>query len=280
MAIPKNITTEIVVQAIGYINEHGVPYHNQSVIYDLVTSDGRTYPPKYVLAVASAIANHSIGNGKVNVKGFDATQARVKLTELGFTIVKKEQYATIPELNKYEIDITKEEVQQLEENTSKKFSITFDDDGPKITTHKQKTSFVARKIDFDRINTAKKKIGALGEEIVFDMLQQWAKENGLKIPIHASKEEGNGLGYDIRAFDEQGNEIHIEVKASKKKFSDGFEMTRNEVNASLDYPDYYKVYYVYAIDIDKRECSIKIYDGPFTDELYKMEPTSYRIYQQ
>lgn len=120
----------------------------------------------------------------------------------------------------------------------------------------------------------------MGEEIVFGELKQQAEESCLQTPIHASKEEGDGLGYDIRAFDEHGNEIKIEVKASKKKASSGFEMTKNEIEASLKYGKNYKVYYVYAIDIDTKNCRIKIYDGPFTDELYKMEPTGFKVSQK
>lgn len=189
----------------------------------------------------------------------------------------------VPIEAKYEpinVDLTEEEIKELKDNTSKKFTITFDNDGPKTNINKRKSSFIARKIDFDRINAAKRNLGALGEELVFDILKQQAEENGLQTPIHVSKEEGDGLGYDIRAFDEQGNEIKVEVKASKKKFSDGFEMTKNEVEASLEYPEHYKIYYVYDIDIETKDCKIKIYEGPFTDESYRMVPTSYRIYQQ
>ena len=120
----------------------------------------------------------------------------------------------------------------------------------------------------------------MGEEIVFGELKQQAEESCLQTPIHASKEEGDWLGYDIRAFDKQGNEIHIEVKASKSKNSGGFEMTQNEVKASIKHPEHYKVYYVYAIDIDTKNCRIKIYDGPFTNEFYTMEPTGFKVSQK
>ena len=51
MAIPK-FKKEYVVEALKYIDENGVPFHNQSTKYELVTDDGKRYPPKYVVAVA------------------------------------------------------------------------------------------------------------------------------------------------------------------------------------------------------------------------------------
>ena len=280
MAIPKNITVEKINQAIAYIDEHGFPDDNQSKKYDLITSSGKKYPPKYVIAVARAIENHAVVEDKIIVKGFDGTEAWKKLDKLGFKIEKrgkKERIVDIPDFNEYETDITEVEIKQLE---GEKFTIIFDKNSSKSKTNQRKPSFVARKIDFDYINAAKRKIGALGEEIVFGELKQQAEESCLQTPIHASKEEGDGLGYDIRAFDKQGNEIHIEVKASKSKNSGGFEMTQNEVKASIKHPEHYKVYYVYAIDIDTKNCRIKIYDGPFTDELYKMEPTGFKVSQK
>ena len=51
MAIPK-ITRQNVLDALKYIDENGVPFHNQSTQYDLVSGNGKKYPPKYVIAVA------------------------------------------------------------------------------------------------------------------------------------------------------------------------------------------------------------------------------------
>ena len=50
MAIPK-FKREYIIEALKYIDENGVPSHNQSTKYELVTEDGKRYPPKYVVAV-------------------------------------------------------------------------------------------------------------------------------------------------------------------------------------------------------------------------------------
>ena len=48
--IPK-ITKQDVDEALKYIDEHGVPFHNQSTKYELVSEDGKRYPPKYVVDI-------------------------------------------------------------------------------------------------------------------------------------------------------------------------------------------------------------------------------------
>ena len=41
-----NLTKENIISAIEYIDENGVPFHNQSTRYELVAEDGKKYPPK------------------------------------------------------------------------------------------------------------------------------------------------------------------------------------------------------------------------------------------
>ena len=108
---------------------------------------------------------------------------------------------------------------------------------------------------------------------MFDILTEEAKKNGLKMPVHVSKDEGDGTGYDIRAWDKGGNEIHVEVKASKERYADGFEMSRNEIEASKDTNFQYLIYRVYNLNAKTRECNIKVYSGAVTDEAFKLEVT-------
>ena len=55
-----------------YIDENGVPFHDQSTKYELVTEDGKKYPPKYVIAVAAHIGN----NVEITTDGFNAVEAK------------------------------------------------------------------------------------------------------------------------------------------------------------------------------------------------------------
>ena len=103
MAIPK-FKKEYVIEALKFIDENGVPFHNQSTKYELVTDDGKRYPPKYVVAVADHLANGQ----DISTDGFNTLEARSYLESQGFTIETKQQ-------EKYELSITSESVVSTDE---------------------------------------------------------------------------------------------------------------------------------------------------------------------
>lgn len=86
MAIPK-IKKEHIIEALRHIDENGVPFHNQSTKYELITDDGKRYPPKYVVAVADHLANGT----DISTDGFNAVEAKSFLEGQGFTIETKQQ---------------------------------------------------------------------------------------------------------------------------------------------------------------------------------------------
>ena len=45
MAVPK-VDGQFIAEAIKYIDENGVPWHNMSTKYELVWENVNTYPPK------------------------------------------------------------------------------------------------------------------------------------------------------------------------------------------------------------------------------------------
>ena len=209
------------------------------------------------------------GMNTISVSDFTNLVKNVRCVPIGETVA-----ALIEE------EISEEEIKGLEDTSSKGFNVTFENDGPVHKKNSQKYKGVAKKMDYKKIQAAKDRIGALGEEIVYDILTGIAKQSGLKNPIHVSKEEGDGAGYDIRAWDENEKEVHVEVKASKDRYADGFEMSRNEIKASND-PNYeYWIFRVYNLNIKTKECSIKVYKGPVTDKDFKLEPTKIAIYQK
>ena len=87
-----------------YIDENGVPSYNQSVKYELVTEDGRRYPPKYVVAVADHLANGT----EISTEGYNATEAKSFLESQNFTIETKQQ-------EKYVLSISAESVESTDE---------------------------------------------------------------------------------------------------------------------------------------------------------------------
>lgn len=107
MAIPK-FKKEYISEALMYIDENGIPFHNQSTKYELVTDDGKRYPPKYVVAVANHLANDT----DIATDGFNAVEAKSYLENQGFIIETKQQ-------EKFELSITAESVV----STDKRFTM-------------------------------------------------------------------------------------------------------------------------------------------------------------
>lgn len=102
MAIPK-IKEQDIIDALKYIDENGVPSRSQSKQYELVTEDGKKYPPKYVIAVAD-----HIGNGvEISTGGFNAVEAKRYLQRLDYNIETKQE--------KFELIITAESVDSTDE---------------------------------------------------------------------------------------------------------------------------------------------------------------------
>ena len=102
MAIPK-ISEQNIADALKYIDEKGAPFHNQSTKYELVTEDGKKYPPKYVIAVAAHIATGE----EVDTEGFNAVEAKSYLQGQGLNIEVKQE--------KFEMTITADSVTSTDE---------------------------------------------------------------------------------------------------------------------------------------------------------------------
>lgn len=81
MAISK-IEQKVILDALKYIDENGVPFHNQSTKYELVTEDGKKYPPKYVIAVAV----HLVNGAEIATDGFTAIEAKPILKDKAFIL--------------------------------------------------------------------------------------------------------------------------------------------------------------------------------------------------
>lgn len=179
-----------------------------------------------------------------------------------------------------EKDISEDELKDLVDKEKKGFKVCVENEGKKRKKTVNKFTGIAKKIDFDTINKSKSRVGALGEQIVFEFLKQKAEEEGLIKPVHASKEEGDGLGYDIRYWDKESNEIHVEVKTTTNNYADGFEMTQNEIWASQN-PNYkYEIYRIYNLDSSKHECNLTVYEGPINDERFVLETKKVIVYQK
>lgn len=103
MAIPK-FKKEYIIEALRYIDKNGVLSHNQSTKYELVTEDGKRYPPKYVVAVADHLANGT----DISTERFNADEAKNYLESQGFAIETKPQ-------RKFKLSVTAENVESTDE---------------------------------------------------------------------------------------------------------------------------------------------------------------------
>lgn len=103
MAVPK-VDGQFIAEAIKYIDENSVPWHNMSTKYELVWENGKTYPPKYVIAVA----NHLQNGAEIDVSGYNAVEAKNYLTAKGYEIQIKQ--------TKYEITITSDSVTSTDDS--------------------------------------------------------------------------------------------------------------------------------------------------------------------
>lgn len=106
MAIPE-IEAQDVINALEYIDENSVPFHNQSMRYELLANNGKKYPPKYVVAVANHLAN----NADISTDSFNAIEAKRRLEKLGFKIIEKEQV-------EYSLTITADNAESTDESFS------------------------------------------------------------------------------------------------------------------------------------------------------------------
>ena len=93
MAIPK-VKKQDILNALEYIDEHGVPDKNKSTKYQLVTESGKMYPPKYVIAVADHLAN----GADIATDSYNAVEAKNYLLGKDFVVETKQE--------KYELTVT------------------------------------------------------------------------------------------------------------------------------------------------------------------------------
>lgn len=140
------------------------------------------------------------------------------------------------------------------------------------------------RVDFNKLNVAKKKTGDLGESIVLNYEIQRLKNvgrNDLASKVeHTSLLKGDGFGYDIMSFTEDGQELYIEVKTTKQNRATDFYMSRKEkevANKMHADGNHYRIYRVYNLNYRNGTGELAIYSPPFDDSVYDMQPENWRI---
>lgn len=92
-----------ILKALDYIDKNGVPSHNESIKYSLISDSGKKYPPKYIIAVA----RHLRYGTPITTQDFVSVDAVKRLKSLGFSFDSD-----------FELRITAEGVSSSDENFS------------------------------------------------------------------------------------------------------------------------------------------------------------------
>lgn len=102
MSLPQ-FQKQDILKALDYIDKNGVPSHNESIKYSLISDSGKKYPPKYVIAVA----RHLRYGTPITTQDFVSVDAVKRLKSLGFSFD-----------NDFELRITAEGVSSSDEKFS------------------------------------------------------------------------------------------------------------------------------------------------------------------
>ena len=124
----------------------------------------------------------------------------------------------------------------------------------------------------------KKKIGALGEKVVFNMLNKmyssvvWKSENAVDSGDNIMGSAG--FGYDIQYVDDKGRLVYVEVKSTSSKDNTiSFSMSDREYDFALKNIDSYQLYFVSDVKGSPRVFLLKdlFKDGAFNTEKFFVE---------
>lgn len=151
---------------------------------------------------------------------------------------------------------------------------------PKNVNKISKYSTRIIKVDHEKLNKLKNKIGLLGEEIVLlnetKKLKKWNLENLLDKVKHVSK-EGDGHGYDIKSINANSDEVLIEVKATITN-NNSFKITANELRVLNQNKHKYFIAHVKNLSLEKLTYDLKYYSGLEVLKDFDVKPTEFKIF--
>jgi hypothetical protein len=133
-----------------------------------------------------------------------------------------------------------------------------------------------RIIDYEVLQAENRRLGAVGEQLVFDYERARLVNAGQADLVAAvrwvAREDGDGLGYDVLSFEVDGRPKHVEVKTTRLGAETPFYLTSAELAFAVGHPHTFVVYRVYNVDTQPR---FFIITGDLTANL-RLEPVTYR----
>lgn len=180
--------------------------------------------------------------------------------------------------------VERDELDFVDEPIPEQFSLKLHDGNEQGEDKSKVTETHMRKTDFLKLNEIKKQIGDIGEQIVL-LYEQQRLINSNKAELakkieHSSAIKGDGLGYDLISYEVSGDKIYIEVKATRQNTSGNFYLSKKEKQVAQDLyekGEKYKIYRVFNIDLRKGTGDLVIYEPPFSEDKYCMEPENWHV---
>lgn len=169
MSLPQ-FQKQDILKALDYIDKNGVPSHNESIKYWLISDDGKKYPPKYVIAVARYLKSKT----PISTDGFGPAEAIKRLRSLDFSFD-----------GDYELRITKDGVT----STDKHFSmddLSLGDKCVQIDTYFEKANGEIKRLDRDKgkRKQSNRILPYLACQLYEEQLFKLSDEDKAKFPIY------------------------------------------------------------------------------------------------
>ena len=89
-----------------------------------------------------------------------------------------------------------------------------------------------------------------------------------------------GVDYDIKSFFQDGTPKYIKVKSTKQDMPTEFYLSKKEIaaaNKMVEAGERYFIYRIYNINLRTLSASLIIYEWPFDDTYYNIEPEYWSI---
>lgn len=169
MSLPQ-FQKQDILKALDYIDKNGVPSHNESIKYSLISDSGKKYPPKYVIAVA----RHLRYGTPITTQDFVSVDAVKRLKSLGFSFDSD-----------FELRITAEGVTSSDENFSLD-NLSIGDSCVQIDTYFEKANGerITRHRDKGEKKKSNRSLPLLACQLYEKQLSELSDEDKASFPVY------------------------------------------------------------------------------------------------
>lgn len=169
MSLPQ-FQKQDILKALDYIDKNGVPSHNESIKYSLISDSGKKYPPKYVIAVA----RHLRYGTPITTQDFVSVDAVKRLKSLGFSFDSD-----------FELRITAEGVSSSDENFSLD-NLSLGDSCVQIDTYFEKANGerITRHRDKGEKKKSNRSLPLLACQLYEKQLSELSDEDKASFPVY------------------------------------------------------------------------------------------------